>query len=76
MAEAWEYCRIVLNAVSATAWNVVDASTNLGKSFDIPGRAESIDSVLATLGQDGWELTGTFGDSTEGTQMVFKRRKS
>ena len=73
--EQWEYCRIVLKAATAYELNVVDASTNLGKSFNLPGRAESLDSVLATLGQEGWELIGNFEVVTGIAQMVLKRRK-
>ncbi|HEX6541945.1 MAG TPA: hypothetical protein VF040_09345 [Ktedonobacterales bacterium] len=74
MADQWEYCRIVLGVIGHE-WKVVAASANTGSTYDLPGRAEPVDSVLESLGQQGWELVATFGEGAGGPQMVFKRRK-
>ena len=72
MAQKWEYGIVQARTNDQDFWRV-DASYGSVPS-QAGGAPSALDKYLDTAGNEGWELTGTVGDSRRAA-LFFKRPK-
>jgi hypothetical protein len=70
----WEYCRVFVGVNSALNLIVGGTSQNLSGHPRVT-QGLDLDSCLAVLGQEAWELVTVIGDRAS-MHLIFKRRKS
>jgi hypothetical protein len=80
--QKWEYGRAEVRMLAYREGNEPDVTHRILDVIKIAGGLPapqttpsiSLDAYLAQLGEEGWELAGTFGDDGD-WHLVFKRPK-